>query len=69
MATASKPPCSPGMTNEGLSEASDCMSVLGRMCSSWSSSGKPLASRTGAIERLNRPSFHAAAARFCDSTA
>ena len=27
MATASKPPCSPGMTKEGFSEASDCMSV------------------------------------------
>ena len=57
------------MTNEGFSEASDCMSVLGRMCSSCSSIGKPLTSTTGAIEFLNRPSFQAAAARFCDSTA
>ncbi len=28
-ATASKPPISPGITKEGLSEASDCMSVVG----------------------------------------
>ena len=63
IATASKPPCSPIITNDGLSAASDCMSVSGRMCSSRSSSGRPLTSRTGTIEGLNRPSDHALAAR------
>ena len=51
-ATASKPPISPGMTKDGLSAASDCMSVVGRMCSSWSRMVRPFWSLTGMTEFL-----------------
>ena len=41
-ATALKPGIiSPCILNEGSSEASDCIVVCGRMCSSWSSSSTP----------------------------
>ena len=51
-ATASKPPISPICTNDGLSEASDCIVVVGRMCSSLSRMVMPLTSFTGATEFL-----------------
>ena len=52
IATASKPAISPICTNDGLSAPSDCMSVGGRMCSSRSSSVRPLTSLTGTIGLL-----------------
>ena len=42
----------PGMMKEGLSEASDCMSVEGRMCSSWSRIVRPFWSLIGTTDFL-----------------
>ena len=68
-ATASNPPASPILANDGLSAARLSAVVPGRMCSSWSSTVSPLRSRTGTTERSKRPSFQALAARSCDSAA
>ena len=68
-ATASKPPSSPMVANEGLRAASESAVVPGRMCSSWSRTTRPLRSLTGTTERAKRPSFHASAARSWESAA
>ena len=69
IATASKPPIWPICTKDAFSWPSDCMSVDGRMCSSWASRVMPLMSRTGTTALAKRPSAQEAAERFCDSTA
>ena len=68
-ATASKPPCSPIIANDGLSCASVSTVVPGRMNSSWSSTTLSLMSSTGTTEFANRPSARAAAARSWERTA
>ena len=52
MPTEAKPPISPGMVKDGLRLASVCMSVAGRMCSSWSRMVRPFWSFTGTTEFL-----------------
>src|SRR5262249_5083279 len=69
IATASKPPSSPICTNDGLSWASDCILVSGRMCSSRARIVRPFTSFTGITDRPKRPSFQALAARCWLSTA
>ena len=60
---------SPICTNDGLSCASVCIVVVGRMCSSLASSVSPLTSFTAITEFLKRPSSQDFAARFWLSTA
>ena len=65
IATLSKPGMtSPIARNEASSAPSFCMSVSGRMYSSWARMVRPLRSVTGTTERANRPSSQAALARF-----
>src|SRR5436309_2293516 len=59
IATASKPPICPITTNEGCNWPSDCIVVVGRMCSSLARMVSPLTSFTGITEFLKRPSSHA----------
>ena len=68
-ATESKPAWSPMPANDGFSLARPSTLDSGLMNSSTSSTVTPLTSLTGTIEPAKRPSAHALAARWLDSTA
>ncbi len=68
-ATASKPPMSPIAANDGGSAPRLSTVVLGRMCSSWSSTMAPLRSTTGTTDLVKRPPLQAAAASCWERTA
>ena len=69
MATASKPPISPICTNDGLSDASDCMVGAGPHVLVLVEDGQPVDVLDRHDRTVKRPSLHAAAARFWLSTA